>query len=346
MNETPVNEFKLGTFEGDGEVFPGAVFGGYVIDLRTVVPGITRIGDLFADWDAHLDVIGSLDPAAAGARPLEGLKVHPPVQPMGTIIAAGANYREHILQISVAHKLGKEGADAAQLHADAAVETDERGRSGDPYVWTGIPSAVCGAYDDVQLPDVGGNVDWELELGVVIGRKAHRVSAADAYDYVAGYTIVNDVTARTLVPRGDMAMIGTDWFRAKNQPTFFPTGPYVVPKRFVPDPAKLRICLSLNGQVMQDALADDLLFDIPSLIAYASSVAVLQPGDVLITGSPAGNGSHWGRFLRDGDVMEAEISGLGIQRSTVRGPSGQLPPWYVDRPKAVAAVAAATGTGS
>ena len=160
-------------------------------------------------------------------------------------------------------------------------------------------------------------------------------------DYVAGYTIVNDITARTLVPRNDIAMMGTDWFRAKNQPTFFPTGPYVVPKRFVPDPAKLRIRLSLNGTLMQDALADDLLFDIPSLIAYASSVAVLLPGDVLITGSPAGNGSHWGRYLRDGDVMEAEISGLGIQRSTVRGPSGQLPPWYVDRPDAVAAAGGA-----
>ena len=162
--------------------------------------------------------------------------------------------------------------------ADAAAEIDERGRTGDPYVWTGIPSAVCGAYDDVKLPDVGGNVDWELELGVVIGRRAHRVAAEDALDYVAGYTIVNDITARTLVPRNDIAMMGTDWFRAKNQPTFFPTGPYVVPKRFVPDPAKLRIRLSLNGKLMQDALADDLLFDIPSLIAYASSVAVLLPG--------------------------------------------------------------------
>ena len=251
----------------------------------------------------------SIDPAAAGARPLAGLKVLPPVQPVGTIIAAGANYREHVIQMSVAHKLGAEGADAQQLAADAAAEIDERGRTGDPYVWTGIPSAVCGAYDDVQLPDVGGNIDWELELGVVIGRKAHRVAAEDAFDYVAGYTIVNDVTARALVPRNDIAMMGTDWFRSKNQPTFFPTGPYVVPTRFVPDPAKLRIRLSLNGQLMQDALADDLLFDIPSLIAYASSVAVLQPGDVLITGSPAGNGSHWGRFLRDGDVMEAEISG-------------------------------------
>lgn len=341
MEETLVNGFKLGTFEDGGDEFPGAVYGDAVVDLRAVLPGVSRIGDLFADWERHLDTLEALDPAAAGARPLAGLGVLPPVQPVGTIIAAGANYREHVIQMSVAHKLGAEGADAQQLAADAAAEIDERGRTGDPYVWTGIPSAVCGAYDEVQLPDVGGNIDWELELGVVIGRKAHRVAAKDALDYVAGYTIVNDVTARALVPRNDIAMMGTDWFRSKNQPTFFPTGPYVVPTRFVPDPAKLRIRLSLNGQVMQDALADDLLFDIPSLIAYASSVAVLQPGDVLITGSPAGNGSHWGRFLADGDVMEAEISGLGTQRSVVRGPSGQLPPWYVDRPVAVAAAGGA-----
>ena len=113
MEETLVNGFKLGTFEAGGEQFPGAVFGDKVVDLRTVLPGMTRIGDLFADWDAHLDRIGSIDPAAAGARPLEGLKLLPPVQPVGTIIAAGANYREHVIQMSVAHKLGAEGADAA-----------------------------------------------------------------------------------------------------------------------------------------------------------------------------------------------------------------------------------------
>ena len=197
MEEARVNGFMLGTFEDGGEEFPGVVFGDDVVDLRTVVPGIGRIGDLFADWDAHLDALEAIDPAAAGARPLDGLRVLPPVQPVGTIIAAGANYREHVLQMSVAHKLGKEGADAAELAADAAAEIDERGRTGDPYVWTGIPSAVCGAYDDVKLPDVGGNVDWELELGVVIGRRAHRVAAEDAFEYVAGYTIVNDANART-----------------------------------------------------------------------------------------------------------------------------------------------------
>ena len=102
MEEARVNGFMLGTFEDGGEQFPGAVFGNTVVDLRTVVPGINRIGDLFAEWDAHLDTLESIDPTAAGAHPVEELKVLPPVQPVGTIIAAGANYREHVLQMSVA----------------------------------------------------------------------------------------------------------------------------------------------------------------------------------------------------------------------------------------------------
>jgi 2,4-diketo-3-deoxy-L-fuconate hydrolase len=122
------------------------------------------------------------------------------------------------------------------------------------------------------------------------------------------------------------------WFRAKNQPTFFPTGPYLVPARFVEDPTKLRIELKVNGEVKHDALTDDLLFDIPSLVSYASSVAILRPGDLLNTGSPAGNGSHWKQFLKDGDIMEATITGLGTQRTPVRGTSGILPPRQASRP--------------
>ena len=191
---------------------------------------------------------------------------------------------------------------------------------------------MSGAYDEIRLPDVGTDVDWELELGVVIGRTAHRVSVHEALDYVAGYTIVNDLTARSLVPRDDMAKIGTDWFRAKNQPGFFPTGPWLVPARFVSDPAALRMRLTLNGRIMQDATTEDLAFDVPSLLSYTSSIAILQPGDLLITGSPAGNGSHWKRFLTDGDVVESTIEGLGSQRNLVRGPSGALPPWQAGRP--------------
>lgn len=330
------NGFALGTFNSAGIDFPGFVVDDHVFDVRSLLPAVRVTGDLFSEWDTNLDAIQAAvsDPdalAALGGVPLTDVRVLPPVQPIGPILAAGANYREHILQMSVAHQLGRSDATAEELWAEAAAQNDERRRIGDPYIWTGIPSAVSGAHDDVQLPDFGEEIDWELELGVVIGRTAHRVAVADAYDYVAGYTIVNDITARTLVPRDDMAKIGTDWFRAKNQPTFFPTGPYLVPARFVPDPTALQIQLRLNGELMQDAVTDDLLFDIPSLISYASSVAILRPGDLLITGSPAGNGSHWKRFLQDGDVMEATITGLGTQRTPVTGPTGVLPPWRVSR---------------
>lgn len=329
-----MSAFGIGTFEFERTEFPGAVVGDVVYDIRDVLPGISQSVQLLEDWDANLDRIAAFvsNPAAKGrAWARDALRALPPLQPATALLAAGANYREHIIQMSVAHHLGVETASPARLRADAAKEIDERVRSGDPYVWVGMPSAMCGADDDIQLPEVGGDVDWEVELGVVIGARAHRVSATRALEHVAGYLIVNDITARTLVPRHDIAGVGTDWFRAKNQPTFFPTGPFLLPARFVPNPSDLRIQLRLNGALMQDASVADIAFDVPSLIAYASSLTVLEPGTILITGSPEGNGSHWGRFLDDGDVLEASITGLGTQRNLVRGPTGILPPWQVSR---------------
>jgi len=109
--------------------------------------------------------------------------------------------------------------------------------------------------------------------------------------------------------------MGTDWFRAKNAPGFLPLGPYLVPSVFVGDPMDVRLTLRLNGEVMQDELAKDMLFGVAALISHASKTAPLLPGDLLLTGSPAGNGMHHGRLLRDGDVMESTITGLGVQRT-------------------------------
>jgi 2-keto-4-pentenoate hydratase/2-oxohepta-3-ene-1,7-dioic acid hydratase in catechol pathway len=150
----------------------------------------------------------------------------------------------------------------------------------------------------------------------VIGRAARRVGNEDAMRYIAGYTICNDITTRDLVYRPDLERIGTDWIRAKNRPTFLPAGPYLVPAAFIPDPSDLVITLRHNGVVRQDELAKDMIFDIPRLVSYASALVPLTPGDLLLTGSPAGNGAHWGVFLAAGDVMEAEITGLGRQRNT------------------------------
>ncbi|MCX5435606.1 MULTISPECIES: fumarylacetoacetate hydrolase family protein [unclassified Streptomyces] len=315
MSTTP---FSLGTFaEATGSPFPGIVVDGKVYDTRTVLPEAATTRDLLADWEAALEALQSLAdaPEAGLGRPVGDLRVLAPVQPPGQIIAAGANYREHVIQITVAHRLGKADATPEELREQAAREVDERRANGDPYVWVGAPSAINGPYDDVVLPSLGENHDWELELGVIIGREAREVSPAEALDHVAGYTICNDMTTRSLVPRPEIPMMGTDWMRSKNQPGFYPTGPYVVPARFVSDPQDLDITLKLNGKVMQKGNTGDMIFDIASLISYASHRLVLQPGDMLITGSPEGNGSHYGRFLRAGDVMESEITGLGTQRT-------------------------------
>lgn len=328
--------FAIGSFASAGGVFPGLVVAGRVHDISAIITSAACTRDLFADWDASLDQLERFaakesEDRSPGGTPVGELRLLPPVQPVGQVFAAGANYRQHVLEITVAHRLGRSDASDDDLRAQAARELEERAAHGDPYVWAGLPSAVSGAYDDVVLPDVGGDVDWEVELGVVIARRVHRADAADVPDYIAGYTICNDLTARSLVPRGDMPMMGTDWLRSKCQPTFFPTGPYLVPARFVPDPKALEIEMRLNGQVMQHATIGDLLFGISELVAYTSSLVVLEPGDMLITGSPAGNGSYWKRFLAAGDVMEARITGLGEQRTVVRGPSGSLPPWQASR---------------
>jgi 2,4-didehydro-3-deoxy-L-rhamnonate hydrolase len=114
-------------------------------------------------------------------------------------------------------------------------------------------------------------------------------------------------------------MLGTDWLRGKSQPGFCPFGPLLVPAEFVTDPHDLRMLLTLNGQAMQDESTADMIFDIARQIEYVSTYAELWPGDLISTGSPAGNGTHYGRFLRDGDVIDATITGLGAQRNHCRG---------------------------
>ena len=319
--------FSIGMFSDGSSTFPGLVIDDAVYDISTVLPGMVDTAALLKSWQGNLDELtrfaedGSRR-AGSASVPLADLRTLPPVSSMGQLVAAGANYREHVIEITVAHRLGDPDATEGELREQAAREVDERARTGDPYVWVGAASAVCGAYDDVILPNVGSDHDWELELGVIMGSDAYRVSEEDAMDCVAGYTICNDLTTRSLVPRKDIPMMGTDWMRSKNHPTFFPTGPYLVPARFVPDPHNLEISLALNGKVMQKGHTGDMIFNIPRLISYISSLIALSPGDMIITGSPQGNGSHWGRFLRDGDVMESTITGLGTQRNAVRGPLG------------------------
>ena len=148
---------------------------------------------------------------------------------------------------------------------------DRRAATGLPFIWVGLHSAIAGSHDTLILPKDVTQPDWELELAVVIGKAARRVALADALDHVAGYTIANDVTARELVDRPDIPQMGMDWMRCKNAPGFNILGPYITPARFVADPQKLHIKLSLNGQVMQDEGTDDMIFGVARLIEFASA---------------------------------------------------------------------------
>jgi 2,4-diketo-3-deoxy-L-fuconate hydrolase len=174
---------------------------------------------------------------------------------------------------------------------------------------------VTGPYDPIILPRNAQQPDWELELAVVIGRRARHVRRDEALDYVAGYTIANDITNRDLVFRTDLKAIGTDWLRGKSMPSFLPMGPCLVPAAFAGDPQDLQITLKLNGQVMQDESTADMIFGVARLIEDLSSYVQLWPGDLIITGSPSGNGTHYNRYLRPGDVIESSITGLGMQRN-------------------------------
>ncbi len=325
---THAGPFALGTFarkgdrKGDrrdggeqGRPFAGLVAGERVRDLGDDLGDLTVRG-LLEDWGALLPRLQELAATTAGTwLPLADLEILAPLQP-GQVLQSGANYRQHVVDLVLAeHRASGDQRPEPEVRAWAEAMMDERASSGRPYVFIGLPGAICGPYDDVVLPRRGTKHDWELELAAVIGRPARHVSPAEAMAHVAGYTICNDLTTRDRVYRPDLKAIGTDWLEAKNAPTFLPTGPWVVPAAFAGDPMDLRITLRHNGVVRQDESTKDMIFSIADLIAYISAIVPLQPGDLVLTGSPAGNGAHWGTFLADGDVMEGAITGLGFQRN-------------------------------
>lgn len=211
-----------------------------------------------------------------------------PVPRPGKLICIGLNYRDHA--------------------AESNMPIPES-----PVVFSKFATAVTGPNDAVVLPATSAKVDYEAELAFVIGRRAKNVARERAMDYVLGYTMVNDVSAR------DFQFADGQWQRAKSCDTFAPMGECIVTADEIPDPHRLRIKLRLNGQTMQDSSTDQLIFGIPELIAFLSQTITLEPGDVVATGTPPGVG--FARkppvFLKDGDVMEVEVEGLGVLTNPV-----------------------------
>jgi 2-keto-4-pentenoate hydratase/2-oxohepta-3-ene-1,7-dioic acid hydratase in catechol pathway len=315
--------FALARFRDGDAVHLGLVAGDRIRELSAVDLGAADLNAFLGrpDWE-RLRALASGD---GPWMPLADVVLTAPVEPR-QVLQAGANYRQHVIELVVAGLTQDDTRTPEEARAFAAKLMDDRAANGEPYFFIGLPTIVVGDDVPLVLPGYSDVHDWELELAVVIGTEAYRVSREDALDHVAGYTIVNDITTRDLVFRKDMKEIGTDWYRAKNAPGFLPTGPFLVPAPFV-DGGDLDVRLDLNGETKQDGSTSDLLFDIPTLVSSASQTTVLLPGDLLLTGSPPGNGQHWRRFLRDGDVMTGTIEGLGTQvvRCVAEGAAAATP---------------------
>ncbi|WP_280436075.1 fumarylacetoacetate hydrolase family protein [Nocardia carnea] len=320
-----VESYGLGTFADGTRTFAGVVAGDRVAEIPPgrLGAGIATTTDIFAAWDtARTELPALAAHASTAGTPLAQLRILPPVQPRH-IFQAGANYRTHVAEIIVSGKAADDTRTDEELEAAAAAMMDERARTGSPFFFTGLASAMCGADDDVLLVPESGQTDWEAELVVVIGAVADNVTRDNALDFVAGYTVANDVSARDLQFPAEHRPLGGDWLRAKNRPTFLPVGPFVIPAENLGDYRDLEIEFRLNGERMQHDRAANMLFDVPTLIAQASAITPLLPGDLILTGSPAGNGGKWQRWLTPGDVMEASVTGIGTLRNTCRATPGK-----------------------
>jgi len=343
--ETPV-AFKLGSFEHGGRSFVGVVLrDALVIDLAAAdaaLPADTRVdvpGDmkaLVARYDAGLRarilaIVARAEAAAsrpAWAMELSAVRTLPPIRYPATMLNVAVNYREHGLEMA-----GRDSNAAAPPPAEpagAAPGVAPPGTAGipgiwartpdekrwNPYMFVKLPSAVIASGEPIRLPPDRTQIDWECELGIVIGREARRVPVARAAEHIFGYTLENDVSDRG--GRGD-GRHGSDWLIAKSHDSFAPMGPFVVPREFVADPQKLAMRFSLNGQLMQDASTSLMIHDVYELVSYASHITSLRPGDVIATGTPAGVGS--GRrppvFLKPGDLCECTYDGIGTLRNPV-----------------------------
>jgi 2-keto-4-pentenoate hydratase/2-oxohepta-3-ene-1,7-dioic acid hydratase in catechol pathway len=217
-----------------------------------------------------------------------------PIPRPGAIIGIGRNYAAH----------------AAERGAETPTE---------PLCFAKANSSIIAPGQAITLPLDSEEVDFEAELAVILGRRAHRVAESDALDYVFGYAIINDITARDFQKRD------RSWLRAKGCDGFAPFGPFIAERALVPNAGDLGIRLRLNGEIMQEGTTSDMIFSVPQIISYISRFRTLHPGDVIATGTPSGVGASRNPpvFLRDGDHLEIEIDGLGVLRNPVQGPASE-----------------------
>jgi 2-keto-4-pentenoate hydratase/2-oxohepta-3-ene-1,7-dioic acid hydratase in catechol pathway len=295
-----MTEFAVGSIETQ----QGSRAAAFARERAIPLPGAPSMREVLDTWDDWVEQIadGLADGSLGDGVELEATTLLAPLPEPRNLYMAGANYADHAREMR-------------KLPVDAPIEPSPHG----PFFFLKPTTSVVGPGADVVIGAGVERLDWEVELAAVVGRPGRDLDAAGALGCIAGYMVLNDVSARDRFkreppPEPPMAF---DWFAQKGWATSCPTGPWIVPARFCPDPGHLQMTLSVNGEVEQSSSTSEMIFDLPAQIAYLSRIAPLLPGDVIATGTPAGVGAGKGRFLAAGDEMVAEIEGLGALRNPV-----------------------------
>ena len=283
---------RLATIETWAGPRAGLQIGDTFVDIHATdanLPGNVRL--ILEGGPEMLSAVAALGNRPGGARvPAAQVKYHAPIADPRKIICVGLNYKDH----------------AAESGSPIPKE---------PILFSKYPTALIGHGETIVLPKVSQEVDFEAEFVIVIGKKGRHLTLANAMEYVAGYSVGHDVSARDWQLRKD----GKQWMVGKTFDTFAPLGPVLVTKDEVPDPQNLPIRLTLNGQVMQSSSTSQMIFGVAELLVYLSQVFTLEPGDLIYTGTPPGVGVARKPpvYMKDGDVVEVEIEGLGVLRNPV-----------------------------
>ena len=291
--------FRLLTYrDKQGDNRPGILVDQSIYDIGEEFISILEILNNWATTEPKLMEIGerlAQHPNATGT-PINEVILAPPILFPGALYCAGANYADHVLEMS-----GK----------PPPPENTK------PYFFIkSTRGTIIGANETIHLPEYSNQVDWEAEIGIVIGQEARNVSEVDAMDFVAGFTIVNDLSARDYTKRYDVPFL-FDWIGQKCFDTGCPMGPWITPKSAIDDPHNLGIKLMVNNEVKQNSSSKEMIFKCEHQIAYLSQHVTLYPGDVIATGTPAGCGMPQKDFLKPGDIVTIEIDGLGVLSNPV-----------------------------
>ncbi len=337
--------FKLGTFEQGGRTFVGIVLkDSMVIDFAQASAALKSPASTTAAPADMKDVIARYDSGVrarigqilANTKLLEGpgrpafvhdlkaVKTLPPIMYPTTMLNVAVNYRAHGAEMAggAPPAGGPAPGDAlpGTTSAPGIWERKPDDKRWNPYMFMKAPAAVIATGEAIRLPAGRNQIDWECELGVVVGRTANRVPIERAGDFIFGYTLENDVSDRG--GRGD-TRYGSDWVLGKNHDTFAPMGPFITPKEFVPNPQNMSVKFTLNGQLMQDANTSLMIHSVVEQVSYGSHIITLRPGDVIATGSPAGVGSARKPpiFFKPGDVAVCTYEGIGTLTNPIVGPA-------------------------